>query len=593
MKSLDTISEDLFNKIRGRFPSVTIGDENGKVTDDPASARFFDFDYKSNGESLGKVSLSITEKSLSVMYTNNFIEEASDSVRDNWYNFLKELRTFSKKRLLDFDTRDITKSNLDRRDYQFLAKNKFGDTQMSESKLYGTSNISYQRIGEARLNIRHRSAVNTEQPASRTRNIDRIYIESPEGERFRYPYRHLAGARAMARHVSEGGNPYDDFGKHVVGLSEELNNLKKFKTYVGRSRVMAEGLSQYMDIIEGRAKDVKKELESIQKSNGYANIIENYESVVLEDVPEDVKTNWIDELTIRQFNEDLKDVFPYIYRLIGEGTKAQELGPEDLENQENLDELAPLAGVAARAAAGAAGSAIGNKLTSNKKNKRKKNKGYNEAEDTDDNDGFATKLKTGGTQNPQAAKLDAEERSGNAKKKFDPDEIEKLEDLKQEMMTAYPNSPRHYLTYREKFAALKVSEPNRADKFKSGARQFDELIKSLGGSKKITSGGDLIFRLPKGFGSETSESAEEQDEQMPVTEYILSNYDRETGAWPRGETAVLTSVEKDYGENFIEPAKQFIEKINQTFEQYSEGCGCEEEPEEDEAVVRLKNLAGL
>ena len=465
MKNLDKIAEDLFNKIRGRFTSVTIGTEEGKVTDDPNQARYFDFSFKQNGEDIGRVSVSLSEDKLNIMFANNFVENQPDSVRESWYDFLREIRSFAKKRLLQFDIRDITKSNLDRRDYQFLASKNRG-TQMSESKLYGTSRVSYQRIGEARLNIRHRSDVNPDQPASRTRNIERIYIESPEGERFRYPYRHLAGARAMARHVSEGGVPYDDFGKHVVGLSEELNNLKKFKTYVNRSRVMAESLSQYMDIIEGRAKDVKKELESIQKSNGYANIIENYESVVLEDVPDDVKTNWIDELTIRQFNEDLKEVFPYIYRLIGEGTKAQELGPKD------LDELAPLAGVAARAAAGAAGSAIRNKLTSNKKNKKKKKQ-------------------------------------------------------------------------------------------------------------------------------EDSESADEQAQQLPITEFILSQYDRETGSWPRGETAVLTGVEKDYGESFIEPAKQFIEQVNQTFEQYNsveEGCGCDDDTEEtdtDEDFERLRNLAGL
>ena len=473
MKSLDTISEDLFNKIRGRFPSVTIGTQEGKVTNDPKQARYFDFDYKSDGKNIGKISVSVSEDSVSVMYTNSFMEDQDEVTRENWYNFLKELRSFAKKRLLNFDTRDITKSNLDRRDYKFLAQNS-GEMQMSESKLYGTSQVSYQRIGEARLNIRHRSAVNPEQPASRTRNIDRIYIESPEGERFRYPYRHLAGARAMARHVSEGGNPYDDFGKHVVGLSEELNNLKKFKTYVGRSRVMAEGLSQYMDIIEGRAKEVKKQLESIQKSNGYANIIENYESVVLEDVPEDVKTNWVDELTIRQFNEDLKDVFPYIYRLIGEGTKTKEIGPEEIAEESKDD-----------------------------------------------------------------------------------------------------------LEYAKKYLRF--------------------LYRTDASSKDIADQKKKIADLEKNAGKDTAQDESEQEqetteEQLPITEFILSNYDRETGAWPRGETAVLTSIEKDYGENFIEPAKQFIEKINQTFEQYSEGCGCEEEPqdqEEDEAVIRLRNLAGL
>jgi len=461
MKNLNTIAEDLFNKIRGRFSTVTLGTEDGKVTEDPEAARFYDFAYKVDDRTIGKVSVSLDEDKLSVMYANNFVEQEEDSVRESWYEFLRELRTFAKKRLLQFDTRNITKSNLDRRDYKFLSQNR--NKTMSESRLWGTGRVSYQNIGAARLNIRHRSSINQEQAAARTRNIDKIFIESPEGERFRYPYRHLAGARAMARHVAEGGTPFDDFGKHVIGLSEELNNLKKFKTYVNRSAVMAEGLSQYMDVIEGRAKDVKRELESIQKSNGYANIIENYETVVLEEVPDDVKTNWIDELTIRQFNEDLKDIFPYIYRLVGEAKQPEEIGPQDLE------ELAPLAGVAARAVAGAAGSAIGNKLTSNKKNKKKK---------------------------------------------------------KQESIS--------------------------------------------------------------------------EEESLPVTEFILSHYDRETGSWPRGETAVLTGVEKDYGESFIEPAKQFIERVNQTFEQYNtsmeEGCGCDnddEEPDTDEDFERLKNLAGL
>jgi len=488
MKSLDTISEDLFNKIRGRFPSVTIGDENGKLTNDPKLARFYDFDYKKGNDNLGKVSISVSEESLDIMYAQSFMEDQDEVTKQNWYEFLREIRAFAKKRLLKFDVRDITKSNLDRRDYQFLSQNR--NKTMSESRLWGTGRVSYQNIGSARLNIRHRSSINQEQAAARTRNIDKIFIESPEGERFRYPYRHLAGARAMARHVAEGGTPFDDFGKHVIGLSEELNNLKKFKTYVNRSAVMAEGLSQYMDVIEGRAKDVKRELESIQKSNGYANIIENYETVVLEEVPDDVKTNWIDELTIRQFNEDLKDIFPYIYRLVGEATQPEEITSDTVDS------------------------------------------------------------------------------------------------------------------------ALEESDDEK----------------------------DTLAELP------ADSNTEEKEAELPITEFILSHYDRETGAWPRGETAVLTGVEKDYGESFIEPAKQFIERVNQTFEQYSEtaeakthislsgvetsmdpsdddyeinygkhgaaakdikeqdnekseGCGCDDDEEAerdtDEDFERLKNLAGL
>ena len=54
-----------------------------------------------------------------------------------------------------------------------------------------------------------------------------------------------------------------------------------------------------------------------------------------------------------------------------------------------------------------------------------------------------------------------------------------------------------------------------------------------------------------------------------VTEFVLSMYDRETGQFPKGETAVLTAIEKDFGEEFINPAKQFIEMINAKFEEFN------------------------
>ena len=141
MKNLDLIAEELFNKVRGRFPSVTIGNAEGQVTNKPNEARFFDFDYKEGDTDLGKVSINLTEESIEVMYSDNFVGEQDELTKTKWYDFLKELRQFSKKRLMKFDTRNINKSNLDRRDYQFLAANR-GDNTMSESKLYGTSKLS-------------------------------------------------------------------------------------------------------------------------------------------------------------------------------------------------------------------------------------------------------------------------------------------------------------------------------------------------------------------------------------------------------------------------------------------------------------------
>ena len=60
------------------------------------------------------------------------------------------------------------------------------------------------------------------------------------------------------------------------------------------------------------------------------------------------------------------------------------------------------------------------------------------------------------------------------------------------------------------------------------------------------------------------ESAE--DEQTPITEFIHP-HDRHTGQFPKGETAVLTAIEKDYGEKFIEPQNRPRSNRNAKFEE--------------------------
>ena len=500
MIDFDKIGEDLFNKIRGRFSEVTIGDDSGTVTNEPLDARFFDFDY--NG--LGKVSVSISEDDgLTVIYSKDFIEGQDEMTQDEWYSFLKELRIFSKKRMLEFSVRDVNKSNLNKRDYKFLAT-RTGDETMNESKLYGTSRISYQNVGEARIMIKHTESINQESATGRTQKIGKIYIESPEGERFRYPYKHLSGARAMARHVAEGGNAYDDFGKHIVGLSEEMGKLRKFKNYMGRSAVMAESLAGYVDIVKERISTVKKTIESLQKPAFYKETFEAFETPVLEDVPGDVAENWIDELTIKQFNEELQDIFPYIYNLVKEGTKAKELGPDDL-----VDE----------------GERHGN------------SKIYDKCRD-------GWKKKPGATRGSKGSCI--------------PEEIA-LEQGFEEMMGQFAEG----------------DNDGRIDT--SHWHSDDE--------------GDYAYDDEDEDDTDEAGSIEEPKEQKtPLGEFILSYYDRETGEFPKGETAVLTMVEKDYGEQFIEPAKAFIESVNQTFEAYQQSQPTMSDPAEHD---RMRELAGL
>ena len=338
--NLDKIALDLYGKIQTRFSDITIGDENANVlskkTDIP-KARFFEFEYKEDGEDIGTVAITLdTDDGIVIEVSGDIVEKQHPGA----FKFIRSFRKFAKNRLLNYDVQRMGKSNLDKRDYQFRAKVK--DNTIMENKLFGTARISYQDLGEARLVIKHSQPVNTELAAGRTMHIESIYIENAAGERFRYPTKHINGARALAEHIKHGGHPYDGIGIHICGLSEELASLRKFKNYVGRQTQLSEAMGEVTSKVIERIESVKKEIHNLQRAAYYEQFAESFESQDEQMIPEAVMDDWIDRLTIRTFNEEMKSVFPYIYRLV-DGTQlpVKELTADDLLAEDDKEDVAP------------------------------------------------------------------------------------------------------------------------------------------------------------------------------------------------------------------------------------------------------------
>ncbi len=242
--------------------------------------------------------------------------------------------------MLQFKVDNIGKSNLDKRDYMFQAKRKEEPVMPSimESKLYGNNRMSYQDLGEARLVIKHSQPVNLDLPAGRTMHIDSIYIENAQGERFRYPFKHLSGARALAEHIKHGGIPYDSIGKHITGLSEELAGLRKFKGYVMRQEQVSEAMGSVTTRVVERIEEIKKQIQQLQRSSYYEAFAESFEEQDEVLIPEEIQNDLINRLTIRTFNEELKSVFPYIYKFVNEGElPVTELSADDILGETSSD----------------------------------------------------------------------------------------------------------------------------------------------------------------------------------------------------------------------------------------------------------------
>jgi len=328
--NLNKIAKDLYGKIETRFPDIKIGDENAEVLSRKADiprARFFEFEYEHDGVKLGNVAITLdSDDGVVVQISGSLAEKKHPGV----FKFIRGLRSFAKDRLLNFDIQNINKDQLDKRDYEFQSKPKEEFTMM-ESKMYGTAKISYQDLGEARLVIKHSQPVNLDLAAGRTMHIEGIYVENAQGERFKYPYKHLNGARALAEHIKAGGNPYDNIGKHITSLSEELAQLRKFKSYVSRNETLSEAMGGITDVVFNRIDSIKKEIHNLQRPSYYQAFAESFETREEQMIPEEIMSDFIDRLTIRTFNEELKTAFPFIFRLIDESDiPVRELTADDL-----------------------------------------------------------------------------------------------------------------------------------------------------------------------------------------------------------------------------------------------------------------------
>ena len=334
MDATNNIATDLFYKIRSRFKGLKLGDDAGSITINPEQARFFDFDYNEGDKNIGHVSISLAEpNSMKVYFSNGITEGMDDPQKDNWYGFLKELRKFSKRRLLAFDTRDIAKDNLDQRDYAFLSQysnpqadsdtivKPVGENKMNESTLYGTKKQSFQKLEDTRLIIKHSKTLadDTEmKPGDRSRNIAALFVENSQGERFKYPFIHLAGARAMQRHVANGGAPYDAIGESIIKMSEEIAQLKSFTGYVVRNDLMNSDTNSVVERSKGQLDSLRERIAKIAKQPHYESYIESFQAPEAMEVPDDVMEQFKDQFTIRNFKEDLTSVFPVLYRLMKE-----------------------------------------------------------------------------------------------------------------------------------------------------------------------------------------------------------------------------------------------------------------------------------
>jgi len=612
MKGLDSISTSLFEKIRSRFPRVEMGDETGAPTQDESQARFFDFDYVTGGDNKGAVSVSIKDAdALKIYYSQGMLENVSEQEEDDWYAFLKEMRFFAKKHMMQFDTRDIAKSNLDKRDYNYLA-----NKNVQESAMYGTTKSSYEELDKTKLIVRHKKEINAEQTGARTRHISSLFIENEAGERFKYPFAHLAGARAMARHVANGGLPHDEFGSHIIETSQNIAKLTAFKRFVGKKDFMNQTSS---DIIEGaqlELDNLRNHVKKLQGQKYYSEYKENFQPIEStgDELGEDIVNDLTNAFTIPQFNEELKDMFPLLHSIhqkrISETTIDLDDVIKESHDGEEYEMEYEFTGDDGETAYGSLYYKVVNgKVDPNSLRGESEYDGNAKVDDE-----FATYMvQPGGGDHEDALEAAQDDYEYESKQKedsspygefetwadsvvdeaMDKQKIEMLQKLVKQHFSVGPdatnalsslkgiiddndlNDQLKALAKKDSdscarpliYSYLEKNDPEALQDLDFGdlkmpAKYDSGDIDSFNGESDdttdVTIGKDGAMKLA----GDDEEPKDEKASTEDIIEFVRSFYDKETGAFPRGETGVVISARKRFGDSVGDLVEKFVSKLS-------------------------------
>jgi hypothetical protein len=346
MATENTISQQLLDFLATRDFQPEMLDKMGKPTN-AENAKTFTFDYVSGtGKNYGTMVIVLdVDNDCKIMYGDNLGKTMEGNDKNEFFDFIGHLGQVAMRNRWTKTIQDISQLKFT---MQGLAAIKEG---LFEG-YYGTRKVSYSgQPTEARLQIVHNRALG--EGDARHRYVEKLFIETADGERFRLGFKSLMAGRAMLEHVRQGGKPYDIRGNHITETVNEIAVLSRFNRASG-SHIL-EGATQEL-ITEAQAyyHSLRENLKHMGTSRGYTDYFESWHPATIAEqdgMVDQIKTLFIEQTIdsrieaalpllakIQQRGQEMKeaDIFESWINNLAEGTWSLPETPEQLDKLKTL-----------------------------------------------------------------------------------------------------------------------------------------------------------------------------------------------------------------------------------------------------------------
>jgi len=157
-------------------------------------------------------------------------------------------------------------------------------SEASLGKMTGSRKSSYQPLADSvKIIVRHNKEVNEEVRGARSRNIHSILVQRGE-EKFKMAENNLSAARAMARHLHNGGEIHDTVGESINSMAKDYKQLREFVRYVKSAKLVNESNQEIVELAIENVNEIRTHFKRLSGVKTYANAVEgiqNFSSVEL------------------------------------------------------------------------------------------------------------------------------------------------------------------------------------------------------------------------------------------------------------------------------------------------------------------------
>ena len=299
---------------RGYEPEML--DSSGKASPTAQEAEIFSFDFTSSaGTNYGTVVVMIGDDNDLEVFSGDNVGRGMDSEdKSEWYEFQHQLKNFATRNFMTFGSQNINKLKYSMQGQAALKEGLFESWN-------GTKNISYNGDPDSvRLMIKHKRSMGVNE--ARFRQVESLFVETADGERYKLPFRNLSGGRAMVEHVRQGGKPYDMRGTHIGNMVEEINVLSRFRR-ASKGQVFEGETANLVNETNAYYETMSRTLKGIASGRGYNTYFESWNpaDIAGQDVIiEDLKTLFVQET----IDSRIEQALPILARIQQQGNAMKE-----------------------------------------------------------------------------------------------------------------------------------------------------------------------------------------------------------------------------------------------------------------------------